>query len=76
MRSMGEMCDRLAALGTPVPDEWQILILLASLRPSCRPLTQSFNVQAKIGKLKLPDVDAAVIKDGQGSLHMTMRIKR
>ena len=56
---MNELCDRLAAMEMPVPEEFQPLMILASLPASYTAIVQTLGSQA--GKLDMAHVTSTVL---------------
>ena len=59
--NMSKLCDRLAAVELPVPEEFQPLIILASLTASYTAIIQMLGSQA--GKLDLSHVTSTVLDE-------------
>ena len=59
--NMGELCDRLAAMELPVPEEFQPLMILASLPSSYTAIVQTLGSQA--GKLDLSHVTSTIMDE-------------
>ena len=58
---MNELCDRLAAMELPVPEEFQPLMILASLPASYTAIVQTLGSQA--GKLDMTHVTSTVLDE-------------
>ena len=58
---MSELCDRLAAMELPVPEEFQPLMILASLPSSYTAIVQTLGSQA--GKLDLSHVTSTIMDE-------------
>ena len=59
--NMSELCDRLAAVELPVPEEFQPLMILASLPASYTTIVQMLGSQA--GKLDLSHVTSTIMDE-------------
>ena len=59
--NMSELCDRLAAMELPVPEEFQPLMILASLPSSYTAIVQTLGSQA--GKLDLSHVTSTIMDE-------------
>ena len=59
--NMSELCDRLAAMELPVPEEFQPLMILASLPSSYAAIGQTLGSQA--GKLDLSHVTSTIMDE-------------
>ena len=59
--NMSELCDRLAAVERPVPEEFQPLMILASLPSSYTAIVQTLGSQA--GKLDLSHVTSIIMDE-------------
>ena len=59
--NMSELCDRLAAMELPVPEEFQPLMILASLPSSYTAIVQMLGSQA--GKLDLSHVTSTIMDE-------------
>ena len=59
--NMSELCDRLAAVELPVPEEFQTLMILASLPASYTAIAQTLGSQA--GKLDLSHVTSTIMNE-------------
>ena len=59
--NMSELCDRLAAMELPVPEEFQPLMILTSLPASYTAIVQTSGSQA--GKLDLSHVTSTVLDE-------------
>ena len=58
---MSELCDRLAAVELPVPEEFQPLMILASLLASYTAIVQTLGSQS--GKLDLSHVTSTMLDE-------------
>ena len=58
---MNELCDRLAAMELPVPEEFQPLMILASLLASYTAIVQTLGSQA--GKLDMTHVTSTILNE-------------
>ena len=58
---MNELCDRLAAMELPVPEEFQPLMILASLPASYTVIVQTLGSQAR--KLDMTHVTSTVLDE-------------
>ena len=59
--NMSELCDRLAAVELPVPEEFQSLRILASLPASYTAIVQTLG--SELGKLDLSHVTSTVLDE-------------
>ena len=59
--NMSELCDRLVAVELPVPKEFQLLMILASLPASYTAIVQTLGSQA--GKLDLSHVTSTIMDE-------------
>ena len=59
--NMSELCDRLAAVELPVPEEFQPLMILASLPASSTAIVQTLGSQT--GKLELSHVTSTIMDE-------------